>query len=139
MTPEVGALARHRLARARETFAEGQLLLATGALPGAVNRFYYAALYAARALLATREVDSSKHSGVIALFQQHFVRTGVVGADVARALPRAFEKRLTADYGDFAAPDPADVRLLEEGVAAFLEESERVLNELVPAPPNPES
>src|SRR3989442_16039918 len=69
-------------------------------LPGALNRLYYAALYAARALLALREIDSSRHSGVIALFYQHFVRTAIVDAEVARVFSRAFEKRLTTDYGD---------------------------------------
>jgi uncharacterized protein (UPF0332 family) len=46
-------LARHRLARAKEAFGEGGHLLTKGApMGGAVNRFYYAAFYAARALLA---------------------------------------------------------------------------------------
>jgi len=99
---EIRVLALHRLARAREAFAEGEQLLMTGALTGATNRLYYAAFHAARALLATREVDSSKHSGVILLFQRHFVRTGLFAASVAQALPRAFEKRQKTDYADFA-------------------------------------
>ena len=96
MKSEVEALARHRLSRAREAFAEGDHLLVKGALMGAVNRFYYAAFYAARALLATREVDSSRHTGVISLFQKHFVKTGLVLPDKAQALPRSFEKRQNA-------------------------------------------
>src|SRR2546423_10252659 len=35
--------------------------------------------------LATRNLDSSRYSGVIALFQEHFVRTGLVPTDTARA------------------------------------------------------
>jgi uncharacterized protein (UPF0332 family) len=85
------ALARHRLARAREASQDGRLLLAAGSHASAVTRFYYAAFHAARALLATRGLDSSRHSGVIALFQQHFVKPGVIAADIARALPRALE------------------------------------------------
>lgn len=78
------------------------MLLEGGRSASAVNRFYYAAFHAARALLATRGLDSSRHAGVIALFQQHFVKTGDFPLDVARALPRAFEKRLNSDYEDFA-------------------------------------
>ena len=78
MNPEVEALARHRLARAREALGEGEHLLTNGALMGAVNRFYYAAFHAARSLLATRQLDSSRNSGVISLFQQHFVKTGLI-------------------------------------------------------------
>jgi len=79
--------------RAREAFSEGEHLLAKGAGAGAVNLFYYGAFHAARALLATRQVDSSKHSGVMSLFQKHFVKEGLVDQAIARALPRAFEKR----------------------------------------------
>lgn len=102
MTDVNATLAHHRLARARETLADGHVLLSAGRYASAVNRFYYGAFHAARAMLTTRELDSSRHSGVIALFQQHFVKTGVVSADVARALPRAFEKRLNSDYEDFS-------------------------------------
>jgi uncharacterized protein (UPF0332 family) len=42
---EVEALARHRMSRAREAFAEGDHLLSKGSLIGAVNRFYYAAFH----------------------------------------------------------------------------------------------
>ena len=76
MREEILKLARHRLARAREARKDGETLLAGGSLNSAANRFYYAAFYAARALLATQEVDSSRHSGVIALFQKHFVKAG---------------------------------------------------------------
>jgi HEPN domain len=72
-----------------------------------VNRLYYAAFYAARALLATRDVDAARHSGLITVFQQHFVKTGLVPAETGKVLARAFEKRQASDYGDFATIDPA--------------------------------
>jgi uncharacterized protein (UPF0332 family) len=83
---ELEKLARHRLSRAKEAFAEGEHLFAKGAFMGAVNRFYYGAFYAARALLAVRELDSSRHSGVISLFQKHFVKPGLIATDKAKAL-----------------------------------------------------
>jgi len=39
----------------------------------AVNRAYYAIFYAANALLCSRRLERSKHSGVLAAFRQHFV------------------------------------------------------------------
>jgi uncharacterized protein (UPF0332 family) len=113
-------LAQHRLARARETLADGHVLLAADRYASAVNRFYYAAFHAARALLATRGLDSSRHSGVIALFQQHFVKTGVVSADVARALPRAFEKRLNADYEDFSETTSEEASRVQRDCEQFV-------------------
>jgi uncharacterized protein (UPF0332 family) len=46
-----------------------------------VNRAYYAIFYAANAMLATKGLERSKHSGVIATFRQHFVKTGMVEPD----------------------------------------------------------
>jgi len=103
VTPEIEAIARHRLLRAVETFKEGECLFNNSSFAGAVNRFYYGAFYAARTLIAFLQMDSAKHSGIISLFQRHFVKTGIINADLARALPRSFEKRQKTDYADFTA------------------------------------
>ena len=68
MRSELAALARHRMTQANETLVEADQLLASGAFRGAVKRLYYAAFYAARALLATRNVDAARHTGLISLF-----------------------------------------------------------------------
>ena len=115
------------MARAHDALQEADLLVAGGRFAGAMNRVYYAAFYAARALLATRNLDSSRHSGVIALFQEHFVRTGLIAADTARVLPRAFEKRQTSDYGDFSEPARDDVLSLRDQVQTFVRSCEEIL------------
>jgi uncharacterized protein (UPF0332 family) len=66
-----------------------------------VGRSYYAIFTAARALLATKRLDSSKHSGVIALFNQYFVKSGEVRKEASKWLERAKLYREQADYGDF--------------------------------------
>jgi uncharacterized protein (UPF0332 family) len=55
-------LAQHRIRRAHTAFQEADLLIQQEHFGGALNRVYYAAFYAARALLATRNLDSSRHS-----------------------------------------------------------------------------
>jgi uncharacterized protein (UPF0332 family) len=120
-------LARHRIARAHGAFDEAVLLIERRHFTGALNRLYYAAFYAARALLATKTLDSSRHSGVIALFQEHFVRTGLIATDVARALPRAFEKRQTSDYGDFSEPTSDEVLSLRDQVRTLVAACEKHL------------
>jgi uncharacterized protein (UPF0332 family) len=124
-----GELARHRLARAREALIEAHILTEQRHFSGAVNRLYYAAVYAARALLATKTLDSSRHSGVIALFLEHFVRTGLVSPDVARVLPRAFEKRQTSDYGDFSETTSEEILSLRDQVQAFVASCEKLLGD----------
>ena len=134
MSPEIAMLARHRLERAREAFREGEALEAAGSFRGAISRFYYAGLHAARALLATREVDSARHSGVIALFQTHFVRTAIIPADVARAFPRAFEKRLNTDYADFSEVSAEDTSKVRIEIAQFIDACGALLDRLLEQP-----
>jgi uncharacterized protein (UPF0332 family) len=119
------------LERAREALAEGDALLRGGRSRGAVNRLYYAALQAARALLALRNLDSARHSGVIALFQAHFVKTGLVEPDLARALPRAFEKRLNTDYADFSDVTPDEVERIRSDVSRFVDACAALLDRLL--------
>jgi uncharacterized protein (UPF0332 family) len=131
VTGELEKLARHRLSRAKGAFSEGDHLLNAAALTGAVNRFYYAAFYAARALLATRELDSSRHAGVISLFQKQFVKSGLIATETARALPRAFEKRQKSDYGDFSTVTEDEAQSIRMEVSDFLAECESLLNRLI--------
>ena len=63
------------------------------------SRAYYAAFYAASALLLSEDIDTSKHSGVIALIHQHFVKSGKLGNDQGRNLNWLFELRSVGDYG----------------------------------------
>jgi len=120
VSPEANVLAKHRMERAEAACKEGDLLADQAACRGAVNRYYYAAFHAARALLATRNADSSRHAGVIALFQQHFVKTGDFSSDVARALPRSFEKRLSSDYSDFVEITQDEVVRIKNDVRSFV-------------------
>ena len=119
MTPQ-DELARHRLTRAREALADADVLVSTNRWNGALNRLYYAAFYAARAVLARKRLDSARHSGVIALFQEHFVRTGDVPEDIARVLPQAFARRQRSDYADYADAQATDVQALREQVERFV-------------------
>lgn len=73
-----------------------------------------------------REVDSARHSGVISLFQEHFVKTGLLAPDLFRAFPQSFEKRLKSDYGDFGLATIEEVETLLKTVQEFVEECERV-------------
>ncbi len=64
----------------------------------AVNRAYYAIFYAANALLATKGLERSKHSGVVAAFRQHFVQTGIVAPEFSAFYGEAMEDRHAGDY-----------------------------------------
>lgn len=127
MKEEIKALANYRIERAEETFKDAELLLTNNSLKSALNRFYYAAFYAARALLATKGLDSSKHSGVIALFNQHFVKTGIMKIETSKVLSKSFEMRQDTDYEDFIVVTKEEVEKLKKDVRIFIEECKTVL------------
>ncbi len=70
-------LIEYRLKSAREILRDAQLLKENGGSPASIiNRAYYAVFYAALALLVTVDVEPAKHAGVIAKFDELFVRQG---------------------------------------------------------------
>ena len=130
MRDEIKKLAWHRLSRAEETFRDGEIMLENGSYNSAINRFYYAGFYAARALLATQELDSSKHSGIISLFQKNFVKTGIIPEHISKALPRSFEERIDMDYEDFVSIGCDEVKKIRDDVRAFIEVCKKELQKL---------
>ena len=80
---------------------------------------------------ATKGLDSSKHSGAISLFHEHFVRTNLVNPEKAKAFSRAFEKRQDSDYEDFASVTGEEALKLKNEVEAFIQECEKVLKLLI--------
>ncbi len=95
------ALIRYRLERAHQTLNTAQILHEQRAdTASIVNRAYYAMFYAALALLATIGEETSKHSGVMALFDKHFIKTGILPKEMGKFLHTAFDARQTGDYED---------------------------------------
>jgi uncharacterized protein (UPF0332 family) len=109
VTPEEQAIVRYRLQRAQETLDEAVLLHEKGRLNAAVNRLYYACFYAVSALLLTEGKSSSKHSGVRALFNAQWVKSGRIAAEYGRFYRRLYDSRQKGDYGDFVQFEAAEV------------------------------
>lgn len=72
------ALIDYRLQRAVETLKEADYNAAGNYFNTAVNRLYYAAFYAASALMLAHEVECSTHSGIKSMLSLKFVRTGLL-------------------------------------------------------------
>lgn len=64
MNEERKDLIKYRIERAKETLDDARLLFENRKLFSAVNRIYYAMFYIVNALLLTKGMSSSKHSGV---------------------------------------------------------------------------
>jgi len=83
-------LIQYRLESAREMLRDAHVLKENGGSPvSIVNRAYYSVFYAALALLVTEDVEPNKHSGVLAKFDELFVRQGIF----PKACPEFIEGR----------------------------------------------
>ncbi len=81
------------LERARTNLDAAKELLEKEYYDIAASRAYYAAFYSASALLLRENIDTNKHSGVIALIHQHFVKTGKLDKEQGKNLNWLFELR----------------------------------------------
>jgi uncharacterized protein (UPF0332 family) len=115
------------MARARESIEDARLLLDLGRLPAAANRIYYAMFYAATALLITKGLSSSRHSGIIGLFRREFVKPGLFPMDLAEFIDAAFDERLESDYGDYIQLERADLEDLLAGGRRFIAKAEELV------------
>ncbi|MEX2662865.1 MAG: HEPN domain-containing protein [Vicinamibacterales bacterium] len=96
---KIAALVEYRLEQANEALAAAALNLTNALQRSAINRAYYAMFYAVLALLASRTIETSRHTGAIAQFDLLYVKPEVFRADLSRWLHKAFLHRQAADYG----------------------------------------
>jgi len=103
--------------------------IAGGFYGSGVNRAYYAVFYAANALLLTRGITRSKHSGVIAAFRQHLIKPGRIEGEYGEIYGRVMDDRHLCDYDveSFIEPERAQADLYD--AQRFVERMARYLNE----------
>ncbi len=124
---ELNALIKYRLEEASESLEEAEILLKENKLRGAMNRVYYSMFYSALALLASRQLSASKHSGVISVFHKEFVKSGLFPKEVAKFLDVAFDLRNKSDYRDFVLPEKDRIVELIDEAKQFLLQTEKIL------------
>jgi len=128
MTENRKTLIAYRIAQARDSIREADLLNESGMSKRSVmNRLYYAMFYAVLALLQEKEMGTSKHSGAISLFDREFVKTGLFSKEMSKALHRAFELRQKGDYMEEAEVTSDDVDEIRPAAEQFVEYAERFL------------
>lgn len=88
---------------------------------------YYACFYAATALLLSRGLTATKHTGVRAVPHQYFVRSGDVPRDLARTYDTLFDNRLEGDYEALTTFAPEDVSAWLEKAVRFVAQAEQLL------------
>lgn len=94
-------LSDYRLERAKEDIQTAKINIDNGLYKGAVNRSYYAIFHAIRAVNVLDGFDASKHSSVIAHFNQYHVHTGDFEKGTYKIIDSAYRIREKCDYSDF--------------------------------------
>lgn len=127
MQPDLKALCRYRLDRAKEDIRTSEVNIENGLYKGVVNRSYYAIFHSIRAVNIMDGFDASKHSSVIAHFNQYHVHTGEFPKDTYKIIDSAYRIREKCDYSDFfiVSKEEAEAQLKEAKV--FLESVKKVL------------
>lgn len=101
MEERVKELSKYRFETSLENLEDARLMYENGRYKNALNRAYYSIFHAIRAVNALLGFDSSKHSGVIAFFNQNYVKEGIFPKELSKIITQASNNREKADYLDF--------------------------------------
>ena len=129
MAGSLTELSRSRIRRALSELKDAELLLKNGSFNSSINRSYYAVFHAVRAVNALDAFDSSKHSGVIAHFNQAHVATGEFPKETSKIIQSAFHSRARSDYDDFFEASENDAEEELTKAAGFVQAVEEFLTE----------
>ena len=120
MDGSVTDLSKYRLETAKDDLATAKRNFDDASYRASVNRSYYAIFHALRAITALDQYDSSKHSGIMAYVNQHYVKTGIFDKGFSKLIDSAFRLREKADYEDFYVVAIEDARRQIEKAEAVI-------------------
>jgi uncharacterized protein (UPF0332 family) len=117
------------LERAEASIQAAKDLAEGGYYDFAASRAYYAAFYAATAVLLCEELEFSKHSGVISFIHREFIRTGKLDKRYGKNLNWLFELRGVGDYGATVHVSRQDAERAIKAAEEFLSAIEALIDE----------
>ena len=121
-------ISRLQLGRAKEILNEIPVLIENAAFETAVNRAYYAAFHAMKALEALNAHESKKHSGVISYFRQTYIKTGLLDGKLSDIIGMLQESREDSDYNILIRFTAEDAETQYENAELFVGEIENYID-----------
>ncbi len=100
MTGDINDYIHYRMARAKETYEDAEILAAKKRWNSVINRLYYAAFYAVIALLLKNNISAITHNGVKTAFGQYFIKNGIIPEEIGKTFSQLFTWRQKGDYDD---------------------------------------
>ena len=95
---DAGQKAQKELDRAKKALLAAKTLLENQLYEDCVSRAYYAVLHAAKAALATKDIEPESHNAVKRIFGLYLIKTGEIEKDFAKILTAEQEDRAIGDY-----------------------------------------
>ncbi len=129
MEGSVKELSKYRFETCNEDLFDAKLMFENGRYKNSLNRGYYAIFHALRAVNTLDGFDSSKHSGVIAHFNQEYVKKETFPKEVSKLIKEASENREKADYLDFYIASKAEAEKQIERAEKVIAYVEKFLRE----------
>ena len=126
-------LMNYRIEQARECLVSAERELNARSYKAAVNRSYYCIFHCMRAILALDSFDSKKHSGIISVFRQRYIKTGIFATELSDIIEGAFQARGSSDYEDFFVISKDDVIQQIENAKTFISKIEAYIMTLAEA------
>ena len=112
-----------------ETLGVAALCLESQHYKDSINRSYYAAFYAIKAVLALEEIDFKRHKDAVAYFNKTYVATEIFPREMGKKLGRLKQERESSDYDDFYVASLTDATDQYNSAKLIIDEIEKYLIE----------
>ena len=126
LSKEIIDLSKLRLDIAKERISFAKEIFKIGDYKTVANRSYSAM----RAVLALNNIDSKKHSGIIAEFRKNYLKTEILPKDLSFTIDELVEVRQGSDYDDFYLISKSEVEQQLINAEIFVNEVERYLSSI---------
>jgi uncharacterized protein (UPF0332 family) len=116
--------------QADETLSDAKRMLQSKLSPRSIiNRAYYSMFYAILALFLKTDIDlkTSRHTGVISIFDKEFVHTKKIDEKYSRILHKAFSARQEGDYKKFVELSYEDAAESVEVAEEFIKGIKKII------------
>ena len=130
MEGSVKELSKYRFDKAKEDLLTAEMLLKENMLKASINRSYYAIFHSLRAVTILSGFDSSKHSGIIAFFNQHFVKAKVFPRETSSIIKNVSRLREKSDYDEFYTASREEAALQLENAKMLMTQVETYISQL---------
>lgn len=121
-------LIQYRLAEAKDTQSDVELLISHDRHRAAINRIYYSMFYSLLALGLKYEIETSKHAQLLGWFNKTFIYTGLIDSKYGKIINKAFNRRTKGDYDSYIEFDIETVKEMYGEMKDFNSAIERFIH-----------